>query len=732
MLRRLAGWCYHRRRLVVATWVVVFVVIVVVGQVVGSRFSQSLKLPGTESQHAADLLHDRFPALAGDVGQIVINSPAGARTPAVRALVTRMLTRIAQVPGVDAVVSPYTQSGMAQVSRDGTIAFAQLQFAKRSFEVDVATIDRIRTEVSRIRSPDLTIELGGQMFARPTPPGGSEALGLVAAIIILLITFGSLLAMGMPILTALFGIGIGLTFVEVLSHVMSVPDFATQLAAMVGIGVGIDYALFIVTRYRHALHDGLDPERAVVLSIDTAGRAVLFAGFTVVISLLGLFLMGIELAYGLALGTSFTVAVVMIASLTLLPAILGFAGTNIDRFGIHRRKNEDEYRVRNTPAFRWSRLIQRHPWPFMLGGIAFLVVLTLPLFSIRLGFQDAGTNPQSATTRKAYDLLARGFGPGFNGPLVLAVELGPDRDTTVLAELERSVSNTLGVAAVAPPRLNDARDTAVVSVIPTTGPQTEDTGRLVHRLRDQVLPRFTAREPDVRVSVGGHTAAGIDISDKFAKRLPWFIGAVLALSFLLLLCVFRSIVVPLKAVVMNLLSIGAAYGVVVAVFQEGTGKALVGVDRTGPIAPFIPMMLFAIVFGLSMDYEVFLLSRIREEYDRTGDNGLAVADGLAATARVITAAAAIMITVFASFILGDNNTVKVFGFGLAIAILLDATIVRMLLVPATMEILGKANWWLPRWLDRVTPHLNVEVSSDLDSELTAIAPQTAQSTPPTS
>jgi RND superfamily putative drug exporter len=400
----------------------------------------------------------------------------------------------------------------------------------------------------------------------------------------------------------------------------------------------------------------------------------------------------------------------MVASVTLLPALLGFAGTSIDRFGFSRR-TRDESSVRNTPAFRWSRLIQRRPWPCAIGGVALLLVLALPLLSIRLGFQDAGTNPPGTTTRKAYDLLADGFGPGFNGPLVLAIELSHGTDHAEVNRLQRAIATTVGVAAVSPPQFNTSGDTAVVEVIPASSPQSEDTVQLVHRLRRQVVPHVVAGAPTMRVSVGGFTAAGIDISDRFAKRLPWFIAAVLTLSFLLLLTVFRSIVVPLKAVVMNLLSIGAAYGVVVAVFQEGWGKAFVGVDRTGPIAPFIPMMLFAIVFGLSMDYEVFLLSRVREEYDRTHDNGLAVADGLAATARVITAAAAIMITVFASFVLGDNTTVKIFGFGLAVAILIDATVVRMLLVPATMELLGDANWWFPRRLSWL-PRLHVEVQDE--------------------
>jgi len=706
MLRRVARFCYEHRRLVVLTWVIGAMAIGLIGLRAGSTFSQSLSLPGTESQRAVDLLRQRFPEAAGDPGEIVLDAPNGLRSPAVKARVTKMLRNVAGVDGVVAVISPYA-TGHATIARNGRTGFAVVQFAKRAFEIDSATTDAITTQVEAARNPGLRVELGGQMFARPTPPGGAEIIGLLAAMVILLVTFGSLLAMGMPLLTALFGIAIGLALVDLLSHVLSVPDFATQLAAMVGIGVGIDYALFIVTRYRQGLHDDLDPRAATILAVDTAGRAVLFAGTTVVISLLGLFLMGIELAYGLAIGTSTTVAVVMIASVTLLPALLGFAGTSIDRFGI-RHRTTDETRVRDTPSFRWSRIVQNRPLPCVVGGIALLLALSLPLVSIRLGFQDPGTNPPDTTTRKAYDLITTGFGPGFNGPLILAIELS-GHERLPIDRLTRAVANTVGVAVTTPVQFNGARDAAVVQVIPTTPPQSAETAELVHRLREEVVPRITKSEPGMRVSVGGFTAAGIDISDRFARRLPWFIAAVLLLSFVLLLAVFRSILVPLKAVILNLLSIGAAYGVVVAVFQEGWGKSLVGVDRTGPILPFIPMMLFAIVFGLSMDYEVFLLSRIREEYDRTGDNGLAVADGLAATARVITAAAAIMITVFASFVLGDNTTVKIFGFGLAIAILIDATVVRMLLVPATMELLGKANWWFPSWLAWL-PRLNVDIA----------------------
>jgi RND superfamily putative drug exporter len=552
------------------------------------------------------------------------------------------------------------------------------------------------------------------MFQQFGGIGPAELIGILAAIVILLVAFGSLLAMGLPILVALFGIGIGLGFVELLSHVIATPDFATQLASMIGIGVGIDYALFIVTRYRQGLDEGFAPEHAVVRAIDTAGRAVVFAGCTVVISLLGLFLMDVDFVNGMAVGTSVTVGVVMLASITLLPAVLGFAGRTIDRFSIRRSRAPKP--PERTLWYRWSRVVQRRPWAALLGGLALLVALAIPMLSMRLAFPDAGGNPTSDTTRRAYDLVADGFGAGFNGPLILAAEYPKGADAAALDTLVSRLQHTPDVAAVVGPQASPSGDAAVIRVIPVSAPQSQTTSDLVSSLRDDVIPQ-AVQGSDVQVHVGGLTASSIDVSERLSSRLPIFIGAVLVLSFLLLMAVFRSLLVPLKAVIMNLLSIGAAYGVVVAVFEWGWFGNLLGVEQTGPIAPFIPMMMFAILFGLSMDYEVFLLSRIREEYDRTGDNAVAVADGLASTARVITAAALIMVTVFGSFVLGDATTIKLFGLGLATAILVDATVVRMVLVPATMELLGDRNWWFPRWLDRIIPRLHVEAGPDVDAEL---------------
>jgi RND superfamily putative drug exporter len=722
MLQRLAAWCYRRRRRVLVAWIVALVAVSAIGSNVGSTFSQGFSLSDTESQHAADLLASRFPARAGDEGQIVFSHPdpgtGGVRDAAVQARMEHLFAEVADVHGVTAVVSPYTAEGAQQVARDGDIAYATVQFDRAASKIPTSTIEHIRHLAHDAEGGGVKIALGGRMFQEGGGIGPAELIGIVAAIVILLVAFGSVLAMGLPILVALFGIGIGIAFVELLSHVIATPDIATQLASMIGIGVGIDYALFIVTRYRQGLEEGLEPEHAVVRAIDTAGRAVVFAGCTVVISLLGLFLMGVDFVNGMALGTSITVAIVMLASITLLPALLGFVGRTIDRLSVRRRsvvKPREQ-----TMWYRWSRVVQRRPWPAFAGGLAVLVVLAIPLLSMRLAFPDAGGNPTSDTTRQAYDLVAKGFGAGFNGPLVLAAEFPKGAtgslDGHALDELAARLQHTPDVAAVVGPIPSPTGDAAVIRVIPSSSPQSVATTDLVGTLRDDVIPS-AVRGSDVQVHVGGLTASSIDVSERLSSRLPLFIGAVLVLSFLLLMAVFRSLLVPLKAVIMNLLSIGAAYGVVVAVFEWGWGANILGVEQTGPIAPFVPMMMVAILFGLSMDYEVFLLSRIREEYDRTGDNAVAVADGLASTARVITAAALIMVTVFGSFVFGANTTVKLFGLGLATAILVDATVVRMVLVPATMELLGDRNWWFPRWLDRVIPRLHVEAGPDVDEEL---------------
>jgi RND superfamily putative drug exporter len=751
---RLGSWCCRRRGRVVIAWLLVILVGGALSGALGSNFKSEFNLPNVESKHGMDLLKADFGGQgAGTAGTIVFQAEHGF-TDAQKAKAQSFLDDVAKIRRTR-VQSPFAAGGERQVSTSdgaaGTIAYANIEVPGQ-LDQETAQEYAGKVEDAAPHIDGVRIEYGGNMFGKFEPPE-SELLGLAFAIVILIVAFGSVLAMGLPIGVALGGIGVGSILLGILSNTITMPDFATTLGVMIGLGVGIDYALFIVTRFREQLHVGHTVEESVAIAIDTSGRAVTFAGLTVVISLLGMLLMGVSFVQGLGIGAATVVAVTMVASLTLLPALLGFAGERVERtrwrgliaaglialgllgaglkigplaagaflvaavvlvLGLFWTplKREVPRRppkpLRETTAFRWSRLVQHHPWTMALGATALLVVLAIPTFGMRLGFSDEGNDPAGSTTRQAYDLLAQGFGPGFNGPLTLVSQLPKGTTPEDLQQITTTLQHTPGVAFASPANPNDPKDpTAVVwRVVPSTAPQDAATTDLVHHLREDVLPSATAGT-GLHVLVTGFVAITVDFSSYLSDRLFLFFAAVLTLSFLLLMTVFRSLLVPVKAVVMNLLSIGAAYGVLVAIFQWGWGKAVFGIEPA-PIEPFMPMMLFAIVFGLSMDYEVFLLSRIREEWVRTGDSHTSVADGLAATARVITAAAAIMVFVFGSFLGEPNRTIKLFGFGLALAVLLDATVVRMLLVPATMELLGDRNWWLPRWLDRILPHVNIE------------------------
>jgi len=703
---RLARWCFTHRRIVVLIWIVALVGVGALSSAAGSGYVNNLTMPGKGSQQANDLLKERFPAQAGDSNTIVIHAKDGTIFDAdVKAQVAPMLAKVAGLPHVTTVVSPYDRQGAGQVSQDKSIAFAQVDLDKRANELPK---DFGKTLLSTARTADgktVQIEGGGQTIERAeeAAPAATEGIGVLAAVVILLLAFGSVVAMGLPLLTALLGLGIGLSGVAILSNLIDTADFAPQLGAMIGLGVGVDYALFIVTRFRDAYKEnGGDVEAATLLAMDTAGRAVLFAGATVVIALLGMLLLGVNFLYGVALAASLVVLLVMLSSLTMTPALLGFWGK---RIGNTRRDKRQAAKHGDAPPasawVRWSAFIARHPWPIAAITTVLLLALCLPALGLRLGSSDAGNNPTSSTTRKAYDLLAEGFGPGFNGPLVVAAETG---DTQKLLALSAAIAKTPGVEAVTPPQLNPAKDTAVLRVYPTTSPQDEKTTELVKRLRDDTIPGAQVAAP---VYVGGLTAAFIDLADLFSAKLPLFIGVVVLLSALLLMLVFRSLVIPLQAAAMNLLSIGASMGVVVLVFQEGFLGGPLGIEP-GPIQSFLPVMLFAIVFGLSMDYEVFLVSRIREEWARSGNARQAVGDGLSATGRVVTAAAAIMICVFAAFIFGDNVVIKSFGLGLAVAVFVDAVFIRCLLLPAVLHLCGETTWKIPAWLDRAMPHMNIE------------------------
>lgn len=751
---RLGGMAYDRRRRVLAAWIAIFVAIVVAVGSIGASSESSFESPDSESARGFEILQDNFGSAGSFLsGSIVFETEQGVS--AVESQMEALFTEISTFEEVT-ITSPYSTLGQQQglVAEDGTIAYATVAFTDDTDEIRASEIGReIEEFVEAVEVDGLNIEIGGAALSEFEPPE-SELIGVAFAIVILILAFGSVLAMGLPIGVALFGVGIGVGTIQLLSNLMTIPDFATTLGAMIGLGVGIDYALFIVTRYREGTRAGLDPRSAVVTAIDTAGRAVAFAGATVVISLLGMFVMGLAFINGLATGAATTVAITMAASITLLPALIGFAGPRVETtrwrglimagaasfallgIGIgvplmgalgavifvatlllsfvvpglrEALPPRPEKALRDTWSYRWSRFVQKRPWPMALGVTAFLLLLSVPVLGLRLGFGDESTFAEDTTTRQAYELLADGFGPGSNGPLLLVAEVTDPSQLATLAGVVDQLNATPGVSQALGPIPSESQNAVLIRVVPTTGPQEAATSELVKTLRDEVLPLATAGT-DVDVLVTGSVASSIDFSSYLSKRLPIFFLAVLSLSFLLLMMVFRSVLVPLKAVIMNLLSIGGAYGLVVAVFQWGWGVELLGTG-SGPIEPFLPMMLFAIVFGLSMDYEVFLLSRVKEEYDKTGDAATSVADGLAATARVITAAAAIMVVVFGSFVLEDQRVIKMFGLGLASAVFLDATLVRMLLVPATMELLGEKNWWLPKWLDKILPTLNVEGGS---------------------
>ncbi len=619
----------------------------------------------------------------------------------------------ASVDHVAGVSDPFQDP--SAISQDGTTLVAHLRLdVENPVDMPVADSQQMLDIADAAATSGFQVALGGQSVQQAEQGAiGSEGLGLAAAMIILLLMFGSVVAAGLPILVAVAGLAVSSTLTTVVISLVDAPDWSTSLATMMGIGIGIDYALLMVTRFREWRAAGLDNEAATVATLDTAGRSVMVAGTTVVISMLGLFAMGLSFMRGAAVVTILGVLVVMLASVTLFPALLGYLGKHLDRLRIpigrgHQVQVAEGGHVEPSRAWLgWSRLVDRHRVVAAVVGVAALLALATPFLGVQFGFPDAGNNREETSTRQAYDLLADGFGPGMNGPLVLVAELPSGSDASVLDGVSQAVAATQGVVAVAPAQLNETGDAAVMTVIPTTGPQDEKSETLIRTLRDDVLPQATAGS-DVVVHVGGVTATSIDSTDNITKRLPLLIGGVVLLSMLLLIASFRSIAVAVKAAVMNLLSVAAAYGVVALVLQGGWVGQLVGIDTHTPLPSFVPVLMFAVLFGLSMDYEVFLVSRMREGWLRTGNNEQAILGGLAGTGRVITAAAAIMVAVFAAFVPSPDVILKVIGVGMASAIFIDATVVRLLLVPAVMHLLGKANWWMPEWLGRRLPELHVE------------------------
>jgi RND superfamily putative drug exporter len=707
-----AGWCFRRRFLVIATWVIVLIGLGALAQGVKSNYNNSVSLPGTGSTTAQQLLAKTVPAQAGDSDTIVWQVSKGTvRDPAVITKLSAVLRQISTMPEVAAVTSPYgphgaARNGAAQISRDGRIAYATVNFTKQASSLATADITRVINAAEAARAPGLDVQLGGQAIGNTEQPslGITATIGVLAAALVLFIAFGSLLAMLLPLAAAVAGVGGGLMLITPLSHAMSVVNFAPDLGALIGLGVGIDYALFIVTRHRRGLQSGLTPQEAAVAAINSSGRAVLFAGSTVCIALLGLLVLGTSFLNGLAVAATLTVVCTVVAALTLLPALLGLFGMRV----LSRRQRRAL--AAGTPAragllARWAGAVQRRPGMLAAAAIAVMLVLAIPVLSLRLGSSDQGNDSSSSTTRQAYDLLAEGFGPGFNGPLLLVAQTHTSADVAALHTLEAMLPRVPDVAAVTP--VAARAGTEVIQVIPRTSPEDKATSDLISTLRGAAIPAVE-RGTTLHVYVGGITATFADFASFAGAKLPWFLVAILGLSFLLLVVAFRSLLIPATAAVMNLIAAAAAFGVLTAVFQWGWGSDALGFGKAGPIESFLPLVTLAILFGLSMDYQVFLVSRMNEEWAQGRDNRRAVRTGQVETGRVITAAAAIMICVFATFSLMGSRGIAEFGGGLAVAVALDAFILRTVLVPAVMHLFGNANWWLPRWLDRRLPHLAIE------------------------
>jgi RND superfamily putative drug exporter len=706
LLDRLGRVAARRHWRFILGWVIGALAIGALAVGSGGETFDNFRIPNSESQTALDLLESRFPAQSGGAASVVFHAPSGTLADSTfEAAIEETAANLEKLPQQSTVSPPLT-------SADKTTAIVEVQYTETVPELAVPAFDDLEAATAPASQAGIQVAFGGGLvdYAEAPKSSASDLVGLVVAVIILLFAFGSFVAAGLPIGTALLGLMVGISGILLLASVTDVGTAAPALGSMIGLGVGIDYSLFIVTRHRENLASRMELEASVGHAVATAGQAVLFAGTTVVIAICGLLISGIPYVAVLGFCAALVVVVMMIAALTLLPALLGLVGHRIEKSKLHigrRRHDDTTAKDPDRPPFwaRWATLVARHAWAFTLVGVLILLTLAAPFLSIRYGEADDGTAPAGSTQRIAFDLIAEGFGGGANGPLAIVVTYPEGQD--VPPDLVTAIKQTPGVASVAPPDTNPAGDTAVIDVIPTTAPDAQATSNLVTTLRDDVIPKALVGS-QARAYVGGVTALYIDVGDRIAARLPYFIGAVVLLSFLLLMLVFHSIVIPATAAVMNLLSVGAAYGVTVAVFQWGWGKELLGLSSTIPIISFVPMMMFAILFGLSMDYQVFLLTRIREEYDKQGETRAAVVTGVSKTARVITSAALIMIAVFLSFVASPIPEIKMFGLGLAVAVAVDSTIVRMMLVPALMEIFGKANWWFPAWLGRILPKITIE------------------------
>ncbi|MHB8692121.1 MAG: MMPL family transporter [Solirubrobacteraceae bacterium] len=716
-MRRVARWCVNHRLAVIAAWIVIVIGAVFISSSTGSNYSSGNSLSGTQSAIAQNLLKQASPAAAGDSEQIVFATHGGSVTaPATRTQISQMLTNVSHLPNVAAVTSPYTPAGSKQISANGTVAFATVQFTKDSNAISSSQATKFVNTARAPNSRNLDVQVLGQIASSTNPSSQSSTLiGVAAALLILLVVFGSLLAALLPLLSTGIALVAAISVVGALSNSITMASFTQQLCILIGLGVGIDYSLFILTRTRTGLRQGLSTQDAVINASATAGRAVLFAGITVCIALCGMFIVGVSVLSGAAIAASISVLFPMLAAQTLLPAFNGLLGKRV----LTRKQravlaagdiNPPEASVRWA---RWAERVQTHRLAYGVAALAVMIVLAIPASSLRLGSADYATDPTTTTTttHQAYELLVRGFGPGFSGPLELVAPIHSAGNQAAFANVVTAVSNTHGVAAITPTHILPAGPghpaVAVADAYPTGSPQDASTSNLITQLRNTVIPQ-ALHGSGATVYVGGQTALADDQAAQLSSKLPLFVGGVVLLSFLLLMVVFRSVLIPATAAVMNLLSAGAAFGVITAVFQKGWLGSLVGISHTGPIAPLVPILMFAVLFGLSMDYEVFLVSRMHEEWAKTRDNAKAVNRGQAITGRTITALAVIMVVVFLAFVLSTDRTIKMIGLGMATAIAVDALVVRTVLVPAIMHTLGAANWRLPEWLNRRLPHLDIE------------------------
>ncbi|MGA0121460.1 MAG: MMPL family transporter [Gaiellales bacterium] len=691
----------------IGVWVLLIAAIIAGAQTLGGELQNNFSIPDSDAQRAGDLLEARFPARAGDSATIVFKAPDGLAAPAAKEAVGAAIAAAQGVPHIVAAGDPYAgESG--QISQDGTVGYVDVQFDQQGWTLPAGTIDQLKDDVrGAVAGSGVDVAFTGNAVQEPPEQGASEALGLLAAVIVLLIVFGTVVAALLPIVLALLAVGLGIATLTLAAGFTDFNTITPILATMIGLGVGIDYSLFIVTRFRQALHEGATPAKAAGLAASTAGRAVIFAGTTVAISIVGLATIGLDFITKMGIGASLTVLTSVAVAVTLLPAVLSLLGRRVDRLKLPFVSVPDDTLAaqKNTAVARWGRFVTGRPWLFLLLPLAVMLLAAVPVLGIQLGAADAGSAPKTTTQRVAYDWLAEGFGPGFNGPLLIAVDT--KGDSAAVERLQQAIASADGVAFATPPIPNEAGDTAIITAYATSAPQDKETAELVERLRADVIPEAVAGTGAVAY-VGGATAAFEDISARIFSRIPWFLLFVVGITFLILTMAFRSVVVAIKAALTTILSCAASFGILTLVFQQGVGMGLIGLDRTGPIESFLPVIVFALVFGLSMDYEVFLVSRIREAFVGGDAPRLAITDGVAAIGRVIVAAAIIMSVVFFAFLTGVDRTIKEFGLALGLAIALDAFVVRLTLVPALMHLLDQRAWWIPRWFDRILPRLTIE------------------------